>query len=403
MPGQGYWRNQRPPPGVALNYGHPLVRTAATLFPLNEDAGSVVTDAVTGRLGQFTGGTLWTPYGGLQGDNTNAVNTGWAQNLGTRFTIVLGFYWFSSASDLSYLAACWDGFDSRPQFSMQVGIGSDGNASGDRLGILFRGPSGDYGVSAGPIGQGPNRRLLVVVQNGSSLTEYIDGDASSNLLTGTAGLDALDLTQNVVPTVLLAQPYRFGVVHGVANSNVGVWFFAAYPEAFTPGTVRAYTDGAYAMFAPPVWRRYFVPGVTTQIAVPVSDVSAGGWTPSTGTDLWAMLDETVPDDTDYIISASGPVNAEAKVRLSPLTDPNSSTGHIVNYRFYKTPDGGARGDLTVTLYAADGTTSITSNTHTNVALGVVAGTFTLTGPQADAIPSADYATGLVIGVKANAP
>ena len=35
---------------------------------------------------------------------------------------------------------------------------------------------------------------------------------------------------------------------------------------------------------------------------PAGDVSTTGWTASTGTDLWAMIDEAVIDDADYITS-----------------------------------------------------------------------------------------------------
>lgn len=35
-----------------------------------------------------------------------------------------------------------------------------------------------------------------------------------------------------------------------------------------------------------------------QLLVPVSDISAGVWTPSTGSDLYAMLDESAYSDAD---------------------------------------------------------------------------------------------------------
>lgn len=41
-------------------------------------------------------------------------------------------------------------------------------------------------------------------------------------------------------------------------------------------------------------------GPTATVARPSSDVSAGAWVPSTGSDLWAMLDEETPSDADYI-------------------------------------------------------------------------------------------------------
>ena len=49
-----------------------------------------------------------------------------------------------------------------------------------------------------------------------------------------------------------------------------------------------------------------VPG---QVARPVADVSAGGWTPSTGSDLYATLDEIAASDADYSSSSSSGADA----------------------------------------------------------------------------------------------
>jgi hypothetical protein len=40
--------------------------------------------------------------------------------------------------------------------------------------------------------------------------------------------------------------------------------------------------------------------VAITIARPTGDISAGTWVPSSGSDLWAMLDEVTYDDGDYI-------------------------------------------------------------------------------------------------------
>lgn len=43
---------------------------------------------------------------------------------------------------------------------------------------------------------------------------------------------------------------------------------------------------------------------TSQFARPSSDVTTAGWTPSTGASLFGTLDETSPDDADYVSSPS---------------------------------------------------------------------------------------------------
>jgi hypothetical protein len=71
---------------------------------------------------------------------------------------------------------------------------------------------------------------------------------------------------------------------------------------------------------------------SVQTAGPVSDVAAGAWTPSTGVDLFAMVDEPAIDDTDWIASSVNPQADLAELALGPLTDPGSSDGHVVQYR-----------------------------------------------------------------------
>lgn len=60
------------------------------------------------------------------------------------------------------------------------------------------------------------------------------------------------------------------------------------------------------------------PAVTSYVARPDSDISAGTWTASTGTDLYAMLDETVASDADYITASSA---GTCEVKLSAITAP----------------------------------------------------------------------------------
>jgi hypothetical protein len=71
---------------------------------------------------------------------------------------------------------------------------------------------------------------------------------------------------------------------------------------------------------------------SVQTAGPASDVAAGAWTPSTGVDLFAMVDEPAIDDTDWIQSSVNPQADLAELALGPLTDPGSSDGHVIQYR-----------------------------------------------------------------------
>lgn len=112
-----------------------------------------------------------------------------------------------------------------------------------------------------------------------------------------------------------------------------------------------------------------------QIAVPSADVSAGGWTASTGSDLYAMLDEAAADDGDYITTTGA---STCEVTLDSLSDPASSTGHIVRYRISSTGGG-------ITVRLRQGTTTIASWTHSPAPTSLTTYEQTLSGAEADSI------------------
>lgn len=115
--------------------------------------------------------------------------------------------------------------------------------------------------------------------------------------------------------------------------------------------------------------------VITQKLAPVSDAAAGSWTPSSGTDLYAMLDETVASDADYIETAS---ESTCMLALASGSDPASSTGHVLRYRLLA-----GSGTIAVTL--KQGSTTIASwgpHTLTGSAQDFAQ---TLTGGEADSI------------------
>jgi hypothetical protein len=158
-------------------------------------------------------------------------------------------------------------------------------------------------------------------------------------------------------------------------------------------------------YGAPLWVVQVVP-VTAQFARPSADVSVGGWSTHTGatTNLYAVIDEATADDADYVRSSLDPSNDEYRWRFGPLNDPQVGTGHTFRYRIKVADSSDAqRIDLTVTLYRADGTTVVASQTHPDVGGTIVAGSFTLTESEADSIPGGDYSTGLVGGAKAHTP
>lgn len=130
-----------------------------------------------------------------------------------------------------------------------------------------------------------------------------------------------------------------------------------------------------------------------QFARPDADTyNADGWTEDdgTGSPIFDQIDEAVADDLDYIRSALVPTNDVYVARLSDVTDPLQSTGHVLRYRYAKDAAAGAQINLTVELrqgYVNEGTqgTLIASATHNNIGNAITAGSITLSGAEADSI------------------
>lgn len=135
-----------------------------------------------------------------------------------------------------------------------------------------------------------------------------------------------------------------------------------------------------------------VSGATYQYARPTSDIASGGWQPSSGGDLYAMLDEASADDGDYIYSPDNPTTEQFEVKLSTITDPAVSTGHTIKVRLQAIDQ-----DTQFDLDLVEGSTVLDSWTEAvTVAAGVVQRERTLSGAVADSIT--DYSDLRVRGV-----
>lgn len=118
------------------------------------------------------------------------------------------------------------------------------------------------------------------------------------------------------------------------------------------------------MFAPRYFadryfpRRYFPAagaGALGPIARPITDAVPGGWLPSAGSDLWAMLDESTADEADYIYTTSAGDTCE--LALSAVADPGTSAGQVLSYQAWSPSGGGA------TFTLLEGATMIATWTH----------------------------------------
>lgn len=135
--------------------------------------------------------------------------------------------------------------------------------------------------------------------------------------------------------------------------------------------------------------------MANQFGRPSADTFIGTYTDQSAgtTNIYTTIDETVASDADYIQSVSAPSAAPYVTKLTTLSDPTSSTGHIVRYRYAKSASGGAQIDLTVQLrqgYVNEGTpgTLIQAWTHTDISNTFTDAAQTLGGTETDAI--SDY-------------
>lgn len=129
-----------------------------------------------------------------------------------------------------------------------------------------------------------------------------------------------------------------------------------------------------------------------QFGRPSTDTTREAWEEDDGTttNIFDQIDEAVADDNDYIRSALAPTNDVYATKLTTLEDPVSSSGHIVRYRYRKDAAAGAAIEVTVQLrqgYVSEVSlgTLIAAQTHSAIAETITAGSFTLTGGEADAI------------------
>lgn len=128
-----------------------------------------------------------------------------------------------------------------------------------------------------------------------------------------------------------------------------------------------------------------------QKARPIATTTIGAWTDQAGgtTDIHLTLDETSASDSDYVRSEQTPSFSPFVVKLTSLTDPVSSTGHVVRWRSNRDLTGG---DATLTVqlrqgYVSEGSlgTLIASLGPTSQNVAFTDGSFTLSAGQADSI------------------
>lgn len=259
--------------------------------------------------------------------------------------------------------------------------------------------SGTYGIWSIGSTNGDGSPQILIQQSGADLQVYCSGGYqllfSSVLTIGKECRVAISI-DNLAAT---GSSLRFAVNGAVKEFAGGIratgesteYFGNGYPGGMpghyvlywsTPkfcsvAELVSFTRNPWQIFTP-IKKLIFtsIPvGAVPQLLAPISDLSSGGWTPSTGGTLYGCIDETIADASDYIISSSA---TSCEVGLAVGTDPLASTGHILRYELLS-----GTGSITVTL--KQGATTIASFGPHSLTGATQDFTQTLSGGQADSI------------------
>lgn len=133
-----------------------------------------------------------------------------------------------------------------------------------------------------------------------------------------------------------------------------------------------------------------------QFARPNADIVDGGWFDQDGSnvDMYKDIDEVTADDsTTYIRSKNDPVISDpVALDLSDVTDPNSSSDHIVRYRYSRNFVFGNPDPIDLLFELREGYVSeasqgtlIASKFHGNIGTSWTDGSFTLSAGEANSI------------------
>ena len=215
-------------------------------------------------------------------------------------------------------------------------------------------------------------RCDVITVNGSAVEWYCNGR-----LVGTASATA----SNTGSAIWFNNGFQY--------PSQSEYALGAYWEnrALDPVTARA-LSGDPCGLAQPTQRRIFVPVVESSLETrygrPISDIQAQ-WTPSTGSDNYAMLDEASADDADYVYTTGAAVDVYkcTSMDLSGATTPQITLRVPTGF----TPSG----QITLGLYEGNPLVSGTLIAELEVPTPAAGTeyTHTLTGGEITALTAAD--------------
>lgn len=184
--------------------------------------------------------------------------------------------------------------------------------------------------------------LALVWNGGASYVAFLDGREIT--------LSAVDTTANSIrpaPSFIHMGNYLSG-----AANRFSTLLAACTPVAVNRLTAQALSVNPWPMLEQPA-RPLWAPASTVTVYRPGSDIIVNSWTPSSGSDLFAMIDEAVLNRSDFITSP----NLTNGVTMGWVTSMSAGTYNI-DIDFDRT---GANGQLRIVLLNSGGTAVGTSS------------------------------------------
>ncbi len=259
MPGQGYWGNAYPPAGVALAVGHPLTAGLVGGWFFTIGGGKQVPNIVaapsyatldanvTRGMSIGTPAAIWT--------------TGTSGIVATQSGPLLGGRPNWSIVARMYLPTI--GGSGRAIYCERAASGNDilkldyqGN-NGDQLDLTYRNDSGTLIQLASANIHDGRPHDVAGTKRGTDCRIYIDGFQVNQ---GTFGSSSDAFTDAGLAS-------RIGADAGDSNAYWlgSIYYVLVYNRTLSQVEIQEIGAEPYAIFAPPVWRRYFIPHVVTTV------------------------------------------------------------------------------------------------------------------------------------------
>ncbi len=331
------WTSQ---PGVFTGFSAPWNRGLKFAFEASLGKRDLVTNYAAGQVSgvSFSGGVkgVQANFSGSQADKSCTFGVHHGMDGATEATWDVLVY-FSGANPSGIIFGQWDGYTQ--EWLLQASSGSliwvpaDNSLSArTRFDLSGAFPTAGW------------YRIICSWWSTSSKLLLINGADK------TASLSVISTYAASIGTNNTVDELQIGMASGNSALNGAVVFARAWNVKKTLAELQDLHNVPWRIFKP--LPAYFPVAAASapQLLVPISDVSAGAWTPSAGSDLYAMLDEGTYSDADYIVSTT---SSTCEMRVTVGTDPVSSTGHILRYRLLA-------GTGTISASLKQGSTTIAS-------------------------------------------